>query len=80
MHDCAEDFAPSIPLKAIRIGIVAGFFACLAYPLAAFAPLPKLATTTLVACFGPALGIASYGHDGCLSWRRHGFPVPLVHY
>ncbi len=61
MHDCADAFASSVPLRAIRIGIVAGFFACLAYPLAAFAPLPKLATTALAACFGPALGVASYG-------------------
>ena len=53
-------------LRTIRIGIVAGFFACLAYPLAAFAPLPKLATTALVACFGPALGVASYGLRGLL--------------
>jgi hypothetical protein len=48
-------------LKAIQVGIVAGFFACFAYPLAAFGHLPKLATTALVACFGPALGIACYG-------------------
>jgi len=56
-------------LKAVRLGIVAGFFACLAYPLAAFAHLPKLATTTLVACFGPALGIASYGLRRLLDWE-----------
>jgi hypothetical protein len=53
--------AATAGLKAIQLGIVAGFFACLAYPLMAFAPLPKMATTTLAACFGPALGIASYG-------------------
>jgi hypothetical protein len=61
MHDSAEGFASGIALRAIRVGIVAGFIACSAYPLAAFAPLPKLATTALVACFGPALGVASYG-------------------
>jgi hypothetical protein len=60
-HGRADDYASSISLRAIRVGIVAGFFACLAYPLAVFAPLPKLATTTLVAGFGPALGVASYG-------------------
>jgi hypothetical protein len=48
-------------LNAIKVGIVAGFLACVAYPLAAFVHLPKLATTAAVACFGPALAIASYG-------------------
>jgi len=48
-------------LKAVQVGIVAGFFACLAYPLAVFGHPPKLVATTLVACFGPALTIASYG-------------------
>jgi len=61
MHDRADALASSIPLRAIRVGIVSGFFACLAYALAAFAPLPKLATTALVAGFGPALAVASYG-------------------
>jgi len=56
-------------LNAVQLGIVAGIFACLAYPLAAFAHLPKLATTTLVACFGPALGIASYGLRRLLDWE-----------
>jgi hypothetical protein len=56
-------------LKAVRLGIVTGFFACLAYPLAAFAHPPKLATTALVACFGPALGIASYGLRRLLDWE-----------
>jgi len=48
-------------LRPVQIGIVSGLFACVAYPLVAFAHLPKLATTTLAAFFGPALGIASYG-------------------
>jgi len=61
MPDGVERRAATEGLKAIRLGIAAGFFACLAYPLMAFAPLPKMATTTLAACFGPALGIASYG-------------------
>ena len=61
MDGSVDEFASSVGLRAIRIGIVAGFFACLAYPLVAFAPLPKLATTALVAGFGPALGVASYG-------------------
>ena len=45
----------------MRLGIVAGFFTCLAYPLVVFVPLPKLATTTLAACFSPALGVACFG-------------------
>jgi hypothetical protein len=61
MHGSIDECASSVSLRAIRVGIFVGFFACLAYPLAAFGHLPKLATTTLVACFGPALGVASYG-------------------
>jgi len=67
--DSASGSAPP-GLKPIQAGIVAGFFACLAYPLAAFAHLPTLATTTLVACFGPALGIASYGLRRLLDLER----------
>jgi len=48
-------------LRLVKAGIISGFVACLTYPLAVFAHLPKLATVTLVSCFGPALGIASYG-------------------
>jgi hypothetical protein len=59
--DSVNPSAATANLKAIQAGIVAGFFACVAYPLAVFAPLPKLATITLAACFGPALAIASYG-------------------
>jgi hypothetical protein len=69
MHGSVDEIASTIGLRAIRSGIVAGFFACLAYPLAAFAPLPKLATATLVACFGPALGVASYGLRRLLDWE-----------
>lgn len=61
MPDFVVESAETARLKAIKLGIVAGFFACLAYPLAAFGHLPKLPTTTLVACFGPALAIACYG-------------------
>ncbi len=70
MRGPVNDFASTVGLRAIRVGIVAGFFACLAYPLAAFAHLPKLATTTLVACFGPALGVACYGLRQLLDWER----------
>lgn len=61
MPDSINESAATAGLKAVQLGIVAGFFACLAYPLVAFVPLPKLATTTLAACFGPALGVASFG-------------------
>ena len=47
--------------RAVRLGIAAGLFACLAYTLAAFAHLPRLPETALVACFGPALAVACYG-------------------
>jgi len=53
--------AASFDLNAIRLGIVAGFFACFAYPLMVFVHLPKLATTTLAAGFGPALAVACFG-------------------
>lgn len=56
----AESAAAAV-LNAVRLGIFAGFFACLAYPLVVFVPLPKLATTTLAACFGPALAVACFG-------------------
>jgi len=55
-----ESAAPDV-LRAVQVGIVAGFFTCLAYPLLVFVPLPKLVTTTLAACFGPALAVASFG-------------------
>jgi hypothetical protein len=61
MHSSARESVATVDLNAIQIGIVTGFFSCLAYPLVAFAPLPKLASTTLAACFGPALAVASFG-------------------
>ncbi len=56
-----DEFRPQQDLRAIQIGICGGFLACAAYPLAAFAHLPRTATVALVACFGPALGMASFG-------------------
>ncbi len=56
-------------LQAVEVGIIFGFVACLAYPLAVFAHLPKLAAVTLVACFGPALGFACYGLRQLLDWQ-----------
>jgi len=67
------DSAATAGLKAVRVGIVAGFFTCLAYPLVVFVPLPKLATTALAACLGPALGVASLGLRRLLDLER-----PLV--
>jgi len=61
MDGSVDQFSSHAHVRTVRIGIVAGFVACLAYPLAAFAPLPKLATIALVACFGPALCLASFG-------------------
>lgn len=53
-------------LTALRLGIVAGFLTCLAYPLVAFVHLPVLATSSLAACFGPALAVACFGLRGLL--------------
>jgi len=61
MNDSIRGSAASVDMVAIRLGIAAGFFACIAYPLMVFAHLPKLATTTLAACFGPALAVACFG-------------------
>jgi hypothetical protein len=57
-------------LQAVKVGIIFGFVACLAYPLAVLAHLPKSATLTLVACFGPALSFASFGLRRLLDWKR----------
>ncbi len=57
-------------LQAVKVGTIFGFVACFAYPLAVFAHLPKPVTVTLVACFGPALGIACYGLRRLLDWER----------
>jgi len=73
MNSSADEFVANAGLRAIRLGIAAGFFACLAYPLAVFAHPPKLAATVLVACFGPALAVACYGLRRLLDWQK-----PLV--
>ena len=70
MHSSADDFAATASLRALRLGIAAGLFACLAYLLVAFVPLPRIATTALAACFGPALGVASYGLRRLLDLER----------
>lgn len=48
-------------LRWIRAGMVAGVWACAAYPVAIFVPLPMWISATLAASFGPALGIACVG-------------------
>ncbi len=73
MSDSMSASAAPARLRAVQVGIVAGFFTCLAYPLLAFVALPKLATTTLVACFGPALAVASFGLRRLLDWE-----TPLI--
>ena len=57
-------------LNAVRLGIFAGIFTCLAYPLLVFLPLPRVATVALAACIGPALGLASYGLKTLLDLER----------
>lgn len=66
----STDSAETTRLDAVRLGIVAGFFTCFAYPLVAFLHLPMLATTALAACFGPALAVASFGLKGLLDLER----------
>lgn len=61
MPSAVDQAVPNVPVRAVQVGILAGFFTCLSYPLFVFAPLPKLALITLAAGFGPALGVASYG-------------------
>jgi hypothetical protein len=57
-------------VNAVRIGIVAGFVACLTYPLATFVPLPMLATAAVAACFGPALAVACFGLKALLDVEK----------
>ncbi len=54
----------------IRAGVVAGWVACLSYPIAVFVPLPLGIAATLVALFGPALAIASVGLYHVISLHR----------
>ena len=61
MPSPVDPAGPSLTITTVRVGIIAGFFTCLSYPLFVFAPLPKLALITLAAGFGPALGVACFG-------------------
>ena len=54
----------------IRLLLLAGFGACLAYPLGVFAPLPITVRTLLLAFFGPLLGLGSFGLFRLLTVER----------
>jgi hypothetical protein len=60
-------------LNALRFAVVAGFIACLAYPLTAFVPLPMRMTAAVAASFGPALAVACFGLKGLLDLEK---PTP----
>jgi hypothetical protein len=45
----------------VRVGIGAGFGACVIYPVVTMLPIPRLLAVVLAASFGPALAAASTG-------------------
>lgn len=47
--------------RELQLLLVAGFGACLAYPLGVFAPLPIPVRLVLMAAFGPLLALGSFG-------------------
>ncbi|HEY4613555.1 MAG TPA: hypothetical protein VII11_11285 [Bacteroidota bacterium] len=51
----------SLEERWIRVGIVAGFVACISYPVMSFVSMPLMAVLTVGSAFGPSLGIASVG-------------------
>ncbi len=55
------DDSGDLEVRWIRIGAVAGLWACVAYPAAVFVPLPLVVTAALAASFGPALAVACTG-------------------
>jgi hypothetical protein len=62
-----------------RVGIIAGFVACIVYPLLVFVPIPfKQLTVLLGASFGPALAVASIALGQILYARRPGVGIPLA--
>lgn len=61
------DEASRQELQWVRIGVIGGLWACLAYPVAIFVPLPLQMSAALAASFGPALAL------GCVGlWRLIG--------
>jgi hypothetical protein len=57
-------------VNALRLGIVAGFIACMAYPLMVFFPLPAREAAAIAACFGPALAVAGFGLKALLDAEK----------
>ena len=55
------DDAGRFEVQWIRIGVVAGLWACMAYPILILAHLPLAASAAVAASFGPALGIGCVG-------------------
>lgn len=70
MTSSVEESVANPGLRAVQLGIVAGFFTCLAYPPLVFALLPRLAITALAACFGPSLAVACLASGDCLIGER----------
>jgi hypothetical protein len=61
-----------------RVGILAGLFACIAYPAAVFLPLPPIAQLVLGGGFGPALAIASVALARVLQTRRRAPSIEIA--
>jgi hypothetical protein len=50
-----------VEVQWVRIGVVGGLWACVAYPALVFVPLPLAVSAALAASFGPALGLGCVG-------------------
>lgn len=50
-----------VELQWIRIGVVGGLWACMAYPILTLVHLPSALSAAVAASFGPALGIGCVG-------------------
>jgi hypothetical protein len=59
LHRSLDNSDDEVPW--IRVGAIAGLWACVAYPAAVFLSLPFLATVVLAASFGPAIGVGCVG-------------------
>lgn len=56
--------------RELYLLLTAGFGACIAYPVGAFAPLPIPIRLTLLTFFGPLLGLGCYGLYRLISLTR----------